>query len=303
MFKELYWPLLLLLLSVVIIPSCITELPIDYEHNRKVVVNCILTDDSLQTLSLLYSSEVGDYSFTEVKNAEVELYKDSIYVGSFERESYGTWILAYRPEKGAEYNLLVNIKDSILLRATTTMPVDNEINPLTTEDWSRTYTQQTADFPCWIFCVGHVGGVATKVYSYPNEEFSLSTYTRTNHPLADNFNQQEAVDSLLSFLYYIRIKNVTDNEFSPVGFIVGKSTEFIFFRTTSFEYDQYLKTSLSKINICLPIDDPSDWFDESAVYTNIENGTGIFGACSDHYFFYLWQELTFEMKDNKFIYY
>lgn len=60
----------------------------------------------------------------------------------------------------------------------------------------------------------------------------------------------------------------------------------IFFRAFSEDYDRYLKSSISKMLVYESINDPSQWLDESEVYSNIENGLGIFGAYADRRYVY-----------------
>lgn len=53
------------------------------------------------------------------------------------------------------------------------------------------------------------------------------------------------------------------------------------FRAASDEYDNYLKSSLIKAQAYEAKDDPSAYFEENLVYSNINGGLGIFAACSD----------------------
>lgn len=286
---------------ILLLHSCISDYPIEVGYSESIVVNCILTNDTVQQLTLTKTSKMNEHLFAEIKDAKVDLFEEGEFVGRFEKVAYALWELRYIPKKGRRYSLKVETDEGKVLNAQTTMPVDLEIIPLTGKKIKRTFKQLTANFPVWIFTVGHSGGVAEKVYYYPEKGFTLSTFPRTNHPLADGFNHDEIVDSLSSYFFYIRVDGT--HGFEPLDFAIGNSSEFVFFRTVSFEYDQYLKTSMQKMLNRLDEYDPTVWFDESKVYSNIENGLGVFGAYTDHYFYYFWQELYYEMKDGVFIMY
>lgn len=296
--KSLY---LATLVICCVLNACITNMPIEIEDRELVVVNCILTADSVQKLSLTYSAQVGDYTFDEVKTAQVELYENDSLIGLFEKVSYATWELNYCPQKGKEYHLVVNLDNGTKVEASTQMPDNNTIAPVADDYTTHSFRQLSAKYPMWIFTLGHTPGVAEIVYDYPSKEFSLRD-CYTNHPLADDFNQEGAnSDSLFDYFYYARCWNLENNDSLPVNFSCEGSAEFIFFRTVSFEYDQYLKSSVQKMKIREVEDDPVIWFDESKVYSNIENGIGIFGAYTDHYFYYLWLNLVYENRDGKVI--
>ena len=56
------------------------------------------------------------------------------------------------------------------------------------------------------------------------------------------------------------------------------------FMAVSEEYDHYLKSSLLKMQAYESFSDPTQWLEENAVYSNIENGVGIFGAYEETLF-------------------
>ena len=68
----------------------------------------------------------------------------------------------------------------------------------------------------------------------------------------------------------------------------------ICFRTASAEYDKYIKTSMQKILMRSDETDPGIWFDETKVFSNIDNGTGIFAAYYNQYFNYNDDDSYFE---------
>ena len=60
---------------------------------------------------------------------------------------------------------------------------------------------------------------------------------------------------------------------------------FVVIRTASEEYDRYIKSVIEKKTFYESDDDPVRWFDESSIYSNIENGLGIFAAYNEQEFY------------------
>jgi hypothetical protein len=275
--------------------SCVEDLPFHSEDTSKHVVNCMLTNDSVQTLTLSWSTVNGESTSTkEVKADSIVLYQNDSVVGCFERKSFGYWTLNYTPIARSTYHLEIALSGGVVLKATTVMPGNVEIAADSIDDNGNNYfTQSTANNPCWVFTLEQYSYLNTdSVYLYPDASFYLCDGVASNHPLADNFNQDITLfewNELVTdpaFSYYLRLKSSSDNQPFPISFRLQSYFNFAFFRTASTDYDQYLKTSLQKIYSCIDEDDPAIWFDESTVYSNIENGIGIFGAYSDLFFFY-----------------
>lgn len=54
----------IILIFILVVSSCIGELNISPGYEEKVVINCILTNDSIQTLSINKSAKISDTHFT-----------------------------------------------------------------------------------------------------------------------------------------------------------------------------------------------------------------------------------------------
>lgn len=289
--KRLFFSLLLGLL----LQSCVEDLVIHTEETDKVVVNCLLKNDSTQTLTLSRCSTIGGtLSVQEVKDVVPVLYRNDSEVGRFERKSYGLWELKHTPISGSSYRLEVHFSDGRILKATTRMPANVGILVDSVgQDKDKYFTQLTANNPCWIFTLGqNIYQRTDSIYLYPDQSFYLSEGVASDHPLADSFNQdlglfewnEQVTDP--GYTRYLRLKPGDSEQLLPIPFRLQSYFNFVFFRTASPEYDQYLKTSLQRMIVCSDEDDPGIWFDEGVVFSNIENGVGIFGAYSDSYHFY-----------------
>jgi len=293
--------------------SCVKELPFDTKESEVPVVNCLLTNDSVQELSLTQSVKITDpYYFKEIKDAEISLFADSVPVGYFERKSYGTWQLNYTPVEGAKYQLLVKLPDGRELKASTTMPAADSFYPLINKDRypTRNFTQFTADFPCWIYCIYDDEMPQDYMHLSPSYKSSLNNELGTNHPWIDGFNRHDNMSDITLpatmpfYDYYLRIQSFPDTILEGISFGIQTNYSYyayVYFRTASEEYDRYLKSSIQKMNNYRDESDPGQMFDETRVYSNIENGSGIFGAYNEHLIFYNLN--NFVLFDGKILFY
>ena len=103
---------LILLFSIfftTVLSGCVEEIDSRHFNQRQVVVNCILTSDSVQHLSLTYSNELHNTIYDEVEDATALLYEDGYLVGTFKKSAYAEWVLKYRPKFGRNYRLEVKV--------------------------------------------------------------------------------------------------------------------------------------------------------------------------------------------------
>ncbi len=287
-------------LAILVLSSCVKDTPVVINLPQTIVVNCILTKSSVQTLKLNYCSNLGNGNFyKEVVEATVKLYNDSIEVGTFTKNGYANWELPYTPLEGKTCRVEVTVPGFAKISATTTMPFVSNVTKLVANDngTNKNIRQYKGSTTCWIFAIISASQFPDSIIlepSAPSEKDKLIDQIATNNPYADKFNQQgNLLDvvrdaDLPAYNYYIRTTvNVVAPDsidfrlqgcFLPVAFII--------FRNASSEYDAYLKSSLQKMEIYTDKDDPGKWFDENKIYSNIINGTGIFAAYSDRVLLY-----------------
>jgi len=282
-------------LSILCFYGCVEDLSLDSQTSNYAVVNCVLTNNDVQYLSLTQSVSLdGSYVFKEIKDATIILFEQADSVGIFERKGYDDWQIKFHPKPDKLYKLEVHLSNKSILTASTKMPSDNQIKSNIEGNIFPTkyFTQLSANNPCWIFVFASDEIFADTIA--PSTRI-LRSQLGTDHALVDNFNRD---GNLLDFLpegttpaynYYIRINPSETNTEAGWPFCIQTSfglNSMVFFRTASIEYDKYLKTSLEKMDIYTDEDDPARWFDESSIYSNINNGLGIFAAYSDVYFYY-----------------
>lgn len=117
--KQLWHSTLLVLLLCC---SCVQDVNLEKHREQKVVVNCLLTADSTQTLSLTYSNPLNQFYYDEVETATASLFLNGEKVGDFKKTAYAKWTIKHFPKTNGNYRLVVNIPQHNTLEATTTMP-------------------------------------------------------------------------------------------------------------------------------------------------------------------------------------
>lgn len=281
----------LIITIVLILSSCVRDIDIEPGYKEKVVVNCLLYNDTVQKLSITKSVKITDsYTFLEIRDADITLYKENEVVGKFSRVGYDNWRIKYTPIAGSKYSLKVVLSNGTTLTASTTMPARTQINPSSTPSTyvSKYFRQYSADWPLWIYALSTSQVNVLK----PSPDDGLLTEIGTNHPYVDNFTKIGSLSAYVNesttpaYKRYIRISEFALNSDPYIEFCIQagySNTGFIMFRTASAEYDKYLKSSIEKIIMVQNEDDPVQWFDEESIYTNIVNGSGIFGAYYEQY--------------------
>ena len=277
--------------------SCVKDISVRKNGERKVVVNCLLNNAPVQYLKLTYNNNLQDGSilYDEVKEVDIQLFENNNFIGSFVKEGYAKWKLAYLPKSNAAYTLKINIPDYPEITAETTMPPAAAIihNGTATDGFTRLFTQQITDNTCWMFGLTNNKTSQGYIPEPPGLNESLQDLIGSNHPFTDRFNQEGTMADINpqalmpAYKYYIRLlKNNTPDaiDFQVQSTLGNRS--YIVFRNASNAYDEYLKTTLVKMFIHQSEDDPIRWFDENVVYSNIKNGLGVFGAYHETYFQY-----------------
>ncbi len=289
--------------AIFLFSSCTEEIPLEIESEEEVVVNCLLTTDSVQELTLTYSKSLdgGIYS-SGVDSATVTLYQDDHEIGEFVKSGSTTWKLTYSAVLGKKYNLKIDIPGEDEITASTTMPsasnlsvvsdtIESENQYINIFEQKKQYNNQ------WIFCLNAADDSSFLVNPLDTPSVSTSDVLLesigTDHPNTDLFNQEGTLSDILgddaqfpAYNYYIRLISDSTSDITFGIEAAFDSFHFVVFRNSSDEYDKYLKTSLQKMFLYIDEDDVVQWFDEDEVYTNINNGVGIFGAYYDQEFYF-----------------
>lgn len=288
---------ILLLLSC----ACVETIDLETGFEQKVVVNCILTPGPEQSLSITYNAPAGRFAraYEQIKNADARLYCDGDEVGRFTVNKRGTYDLSFVPIPGKEYLLSVKTTDGNIVTAKTTFP---ERAPLHYQGYQSSYTvhefiQDSSEAPYWCFGLTMNDQILDNPKAPVSSKEIMVNAMGCSHPRTDAFNAMNEPmfasvgmtdGTTMAHYYYVRIDPVFND--ASVSFYVEAPLpvfqSHIVIRSVSAEYDSYLKTSLRKALAYQAVPyDPTAWFDEDGVYSNIEGGLGIFGAYSDQAFF------------------
>lgn len=261
--------------------GCVGNIDIDLAESQQPVVNCILTRDSIQRLTLTYSSSLNSNFYDEIEDAKIFLYDSGKLVGEFHKTSYAGWELKYRPWMGHSYELRVEIPDRETITAKTTFP--NRLPIYRVKDRAfpgQRYFQKDSTNVFWTFAFEK----PEDMYMHPvviEKRFKLYPNIGSDLPSIDDFNAKmlDGSDGTQK-KYNTYMRCLPDNK-SRIFYLEQIYSSVVVFRAVSHEYDQYLKSSIAKLWVYNAFDDPTQWLDESEVYTNINNGLGIFGAYHD----------------------
>lgn len=271
--------LTILSLLSICVAGCVDDIESDEFNRKEIVINCLLTDDSIQHLTLTYSNNLGNTTYDEVSNATVSLYDTYGLVGTFTKSSYAEWQLKYTPWYGEKYKLVIEVPGKENVYAETTFPKELLVRRNREFDTENShFFNIESDNAYWIFAFEK--WYDTLMYPPRLEKwYNFKLALGTDNPYADDFNllgmgsDHEGQHDL-----YIRVmpsKGVQSFKLYDLNSCV------VVFRSASEEYDKYQKTSLQKMYVYESFDDPTQWIDETVVYSNIHNGLGIFGAYSD----------------------
>jgi hypothetical protein len=248
----------------------------DYNGSRKVVLNCLLTYDSIQHLSLSYSNPLGKNIYDEVKEAKVALYSGQRLIGYFHKSSFMQWTLKYVPQSGRQYRIVVDLPDGQQLTATTRYPYPIRAERVReNDDGPRKYWKVEPSDVYWVYALyKELDTIMRPVII--EKKYELYEALGTDNPNVDRFNIYGGSDYYVGMhKTYIRM---LPSETSTIYSLYNLGSSVVVFCAVSEEYDKYLKSSLSKMYVYENFDDPTQWLDESMIYSNVNNGLGIFGA-------------------------
>lgn len=178
--------------------SCVKDVILDAMEEPTVVMECILSDDPVQTLYLVYTKGASREAAPDLPEATAVLtdLTEGKEAGRFARTADGSWTLAYGALPEHRYRLDVTIPGHDPIWAEQTMPeapgvaVDWHkwnILPQNAKDTSEDYIGYDFRFthasdPVWFY------GIDYPTADSPGE---LTQYLYTNSPAVDRYNETE----------------------------------------------------------------------------------------------------------------
>ena len=265
--------------------SCVQDVTLEYDNEPKLCFNCVLNPDSIITASLTLSHALNNAGkFDVVNNAVITLYEENLVKGMLKQNSEGKYFLNQKPVSGKTYHIIAESAGFKSLKASTTVPEKPAIQ-YTRDTTSiidkpnvpifdlkiQLFDKQGNNF-YWLYNTYIVGGIK---YGGNCKEI--------NAPYVDNFNRYIDSDSQYGFYHFLQIR-MTDEGYDGqvLEFTIPDNIVYLDYKAQHFlsadeHYDKYIKTTLIKR---MSENDDLPFYEPVQIYTNIENGYGIFGSCA-----------------------
>lgn len=289
----------------------------DALEEPQVVVECILSDESVQTLYLTYTQGASRESAPELSEAEAKLtdLTESKEAGHFSRSADGSWKLDYAAIPSHRYRLDVSVPGHEPVWAEQEMP---EVPSVDVQwDWWRENLPEDAKYRMVHGYIFSVDTLHSPVWfygiNYPDmdSEGEITDNLATDYPEVDRFNEQSSkyagtsaygssyfkpsvypdLEGAVNHRHYLRFpaREAERTEFLVSGDFRGcleDKTDFVHSRkrfpelhyfAASEDYDRFL-TDAYQLEEVSASSDLSSIFLRDNVYSNIQGATGIFGA-------------------------
>lgn len=183
------------LLGMLAVSSCVRDTSMDSGEAPVVVVECVLTESSPQTLRLTLGKAPSASVAPTLQNAEARLYDqtDGIEAGFFERGEDNEWTLDYAAVPEHSYRLEVRVPGYELIWAEQTMPhrlklvcYRTPISDLSSNDGDKGSMFSTSELPdyTWVYAMN---------YDRDKGTHYIAEQICTNYRFVDNFNINGAV--------------------------------------------------------------------------------------------------------------
>ncbi len=312
MINKTKYILLILIASIFLIgilglSSCEKIIEIDLgESKTRLVVNSVLKSDSIISVHLSASRHILDNAgISFISGASVRLYEDNVFIGNMNHTKNGRYEANYVPVQGKEYSIKVSFSDYDDIFANTTVPdavsiisVDtltgigewgNEVYYFTIrfadpigENYYMLQMRQRYLSEIWnpdivVYDTLYVSEdtiiVHTTYGAYELEEFENSVWFYSDDIIIEEqWNSAIFSDALIEGKPYSLRVSVDKWNF------YGESNT-VFFDLISLDRNAYLYY----LSFARHMWNQGDPFAEPVVvYTNIENGIGVFGSSSAH---------------------
>lgn len=259
--------------------SCTESVELDFSHNPQLTFNCILNPDSTINASLNESKKLGaEEQFEAIEGAEIKLFESDQLLGEMTDNGNGNYSLSYKPKKGFSYRVEIEKEGYAFTAAQTTVPKGANI-----EFISKDCTEEKCFLEIEID--DNAGENYYWYYSYSinkNLNYKYVSQVYSNYSVYfDGFNKkvEPETGNGYYYAYMVRIKDgPNDGGILSWQMPIRVDDRYDDYRViieTDEHYDRYLKSSVQirmLENESIPLNEPVQ------IYSNVENGYGIFGA-------------------------
>ncbi|MBA4408622.1 MAG: DUF4249 domain-containing protein [Bacteroidota bacterium] len=272
--------------------SCEKDLNTAIDVFKKPCFNCILNPDSVITATVSMSKSITNEGMPDkILDAVIELKeegKPSLFLKHIGNGKYKT---DHKPSVGTKYSVEISIPNYLTLKATTIVPIRPEVKYIKgylkpKEEIKSRYS--SLPFYPYTFEINDKPGL-NRYWVYSMEKYIgnnykwdfRSMYYGPDFIQYDDFNKETDAGFLngFYFLYYLRIldSGIGSNVFQVNEECPVDQNYRYFFMDTDEHYDKYLKSTIKQAMN----DGDNLLFNEPVqIYSNIENGLGIFGSAA-----------------------
>ena len=291
--------IILIITFIILVISCTNEINIDLPNIKpKPVINCIFNPDSIFKLNISKTKKITDTNIYYINNADVDLFSDNKLLGKFNNSSNGNYILSLNPNKNTNYEVRVSIPNYKTITADSNIPTKIKILKATCAFKRR---DEYGD------CIDEIAIEFNDPHDVENyyELLFFSQYNKTDNIDLCNFIINDPIIISEGDLdYNPRTLIFSDNLFNgktakiklefygPYPYIDSQFIPergdplYVNLRSVSksyYKYKKYWTRHSYNQNTDEHLDDPETLLFlgiPSPMYTNIENGYGIFAGYS-----------------------
>ncbi len=299
--SKLLFKSILVGISIILFISCEKDITLNLkEPGNMLCLNCILeagNDSVVIYVTKVQSIENAD-DLVPVNNAEIILQKDGEILPGIMNKGNGKYILYQTPEEGKKYQIQVNVDRYKPLSAETIVPLKPMVEVDFVRDtiydetlWKgyRTYISlfvKLTDLPTkdnYWFMRAYMRSIGGKAYG------SYAIAYQTDNLLFDAFNRYYNQDYSYRFTNYDYIAALRLDDSSMkngnISFSMSAGNQpTVFVINADENFDKYYKSSIKQFLTYeydqLPI------FEPVQIYSNVENGFGIFGSIAVTRFYF-----------------
>ena len=291
----------LFLIPFLILYSCEKEITFDLDTPEDMLcLNCILEadNDSVAIYVTKVQSVQNDTAFTPVANARIELSKEGQLLQGIVYRGNGRYLLKHKPEVGKKYEISVEVDGYKTLTAETIIPAFPIANAIMKQDtifdeyWVNGYRTKNK-------LVINIEDTPTKdyywfqiamIYNYEGKQPFGDYYSSymSDKMYFDEFNRYYMQDITYPFTNYeykgaLRLDDEVFTNSKIQFSLAAKPPITLFIINGDVYFDKYYKSSIKQF-LTYEYDD-LPIFEPVQMYSNIENGFGIFGsiAIADFY--------------------
>lgn len=274
------------------IASCEKDLDTSINVSPRLCFNCILNPDSVitATVSLSQSISIGGKP-EKVLNAEIELIEEGKVAIFLKHSGNGKYKADKKPSIGIKYSVKVRTSEYPTLEASTTIPKFPEVSyikgALKPKEENKSQYSSFPFYPVTFTITDGPGENRYWIYSknkYTSKDAKWEFRDRYYGPdfiQYDDFNKETdaTFPNGFSFLFYLRIidTDISNNHFKVNEQWHTDHNYIYYFLEADEHYDKYMKSTIKQH---MGNNEALLFFEPTQIYSNIENGLGIFGAAA-----------------------